>query len=153
VVGGLVGAAMVLPSQAAADRVPAASASPSTVPLPPPTFVGGWMIDPPVPGFAYGNDIDPTHPPGTWTVLPRAHSYNSVGHPNAVGKVSVGHYVVWLPGIRAHGVATVADPRCSVTEQVSSPAPYFGTDLVIACVSAAGEPIDIPFSVEYSSLG
>src|SRR6185312_15064181 len=96
----------------------------------------GWMIDPPVPGFAYARDVEPTQLPGTWIVLSRDSAYNSTGHPIAVGKDAVGRYVVWLPEISVGGVATVTtrtdtDAQCRVTGQVSSPPPFFGTDLAI----------------------
>jgi hypothetical protein len=116
------------------------------------------MIGPPVPGFAYGQDIEPTHAPGTWIVLAPDRSHNSAGHPNAVGKDAVGRYVVWLPGIMADGVATVtaradAGARCRLTGQAGSPPPYHGTDLTVACAAASGEPVDTVFSVRYARSG
>jgi hypothetical protein len=155
---GLVGAAVVVPSPAAAVDPPAPTASPSVTPSPPRWFTAGWMIEPPVPGFAYAHDVDPPRAPGTWTVLARDGSGNSAGHPNAVVKDAVGRYLVWLPGIRSGGVAEVSNrpdtgARCWLTGQVDSPEPYHGTDLTVACAAATGEPVDTAFSVRYSAVG
>jgi hypothetical protein len=128
----------------------------------PPRPIPDWFTGPlacggvkmgPLPAPALSINPEPSHPLGDWYEDGPGSTNPCTGH-NFVLRTATGRYLVWFPMATPTGSVGIVPgssgtTRCTVTAVDPSPPLEPGTDVRVACATAAGAAVDSRFTVRF----